>query len=181
MESLQNAQNKANEIALKEADLYRFQAGTTSEEFRTRMTVEEANRRNALLAQQGQDQKIQGALTANLRNKETIEKNIYDDFEKDQRVKAYRAIQMTGKIPPDIQSGYDKAVSERNSLINARTRNINATINRLETQLYGAPVGAAATNAITMDDVRTTAAKSGKTVQQVIEQAKAKGYSITGQ
>jgi hypothetical protein len=32
-----------------------------------------------------------------------------------------------------------------------------------------------------MDDVRTTAAKSGKTVQQVIEQAKAKGYSITGQ
>jgi len=125
---------------------------------------------------------VQGALTANLRNKEAIEKNITSDFEKDQRVKAYRAIQMTGKIPPEIQAGYDRAVSERDRLINSRTRNINATIDRLETQLYGAPVGGAASaGAITMDDVRTTAAKSGKTVQQVIEQAKAKGYSITGQ
>jgi hypothetical protein len=182
MQSGEKAREAQNALQRLYADVSTKQAKDVSDEFRTRMTTQESAARTALMAQQGLDAKVQGALTANLRNKEAIEKNITSDFEKDQRVKAYRAIQMTGKIPPEIQAGYDRAVSERDRLINSRTRNINATIDRLETQLYGAPVGGAASaGAITMDDVRTTAAKSGKTVQQVIEQAKAKGYSITGQ
>jgi hypothetical protein len=182
MQSGEKAREAQNALQRLYADVSTKQAKDVSDEFRTRMTTQESAARTALMAQQGVDAKVQGALTANLRNKEAIEKNITSDFEKDQRVKAYRAIQMTGKIPPEIQAGYDRAVSERDRLINSRTRNINATIDRLETQLYGAPVGGAASaGAITMDDVRTTAAKSGKTVQQVIEQAKAKGYSITGQ
>lgn len=182
MQSGEKAREAENALQRLRAEISSKEAKDISDEFRTRMTTQESAARTALMAQQGLDAKVQGALTANLRNKEAIEKNITSDFEKDQRVKAYRAIQMTGKIPPEIQAGYDRAVSERDRLINSRTRNINATIDRLETQLYGAPVGGAASaGAITMDDVRTTAAKSGKTVQQVIEQAKAKGYSITGQ
>lgn len=129
MESLQNAQNKANEIALKEADLYRFQAGTTSEEFRTRMTTEEQARGRAeavkqrerqdqdrvMLAAQGrltEAEKVRAQVAEKYRAQMSIPKDAKDAYSKQMRENAEKEIQQAEQNVATARALYNRLLNQ---------------------------------------------------------------------
>lgn len=175
MESLQNAQNKANEIALKEADLYRFQAGTTSEEFRTRMTTEEQARGRTEAAKLRETQEesrvllaAQGRLTeAEKARAQVVEKN---------RDRAALPKDSKDPITKQLRESAENEIRQAD----ANVASARALYNRLLDKNLGT-TGAPSAGTVTMDQLRAAAAQRGKSIEEAVAQAKAKGYTITGQ
>ena len=86
-----------------------------------------------------------------------------------------------GNLPEGMAREEARLIAQRDSEIRSQTANIRNQIRALETQRFGAPIEPEVRMTATMEDMRATAAKRNVPVETVIAQAKAKGYTITGQ
>lgn len=176
-QSLTAARNAENEKARLVAGTYGPQATAAVQE--RQVAASEAARADSVKArsEQSLDAQLSRSIDVLRRTENDIRSKYKDPLE---RFSTMRAASQ-GNLPEGMAREEARLIAQRDSEIRSQTANIRNQIRALETQRFGAPIEPEVRMTATMEDMRATAAKRNVPVETVIAQAKAKGYTITGQ
>lgn len=184
-QELANERAAANEIKRLSIGTYMPQAQAMIEEKK----VAESAAARAQAAQAQNYTKQADQLRLNIDRLNSALRDIDKEFSEKPQVKAYEGMKLSGKVPPAIETAYQEVMTQKNREIQRRTGDLRDEITRLQTQIYGpgaikevaassAQSAPSAGRVMTMADVQATARASGRTPQQVIEAAKARGIQV---
>lgn len=174
-QSLTAARNAENDKAKLVGGTFGPQATAAVQE--RQVAASEAARAESVKARSEQSLDAQLSRSINvLRQTENDIRGKYKDS-----LERFRTMRLAGELPKAMADEEVRLNNQMNREISQQTANIRNQIRALETQRFGAPIEPEVKLTATMEDIRATAAKRNVPVETVIAQAKAKGYTITGQ
>jgi len=174
------AQQRMGEVTAFENAQKKLTASTFGEEAKARLEelkITEAAAGRAEAARGRSEQSLDAQLSRSIDVLRRIENDIRSKYK--DSLERFSAMRMAGALPGDMANEEARLIRQRDNEINNQTANIKNQIRALETKRFGAPIEPGMT--ATMEDMRATAAKRNVPVETVIAQARAKGYTITGQ
>jgi len=174
------AQQRMGEVTAFENAQKKLTASTFGEEAKARLEelkITEAAAGRAEAARGRSEQSLDAQLSRSIDVLRRIENDIRSKYK--DSLERFSAMRMAGALPEAMANEEARLIRQRDNEINNQTANIKNQIRALETKRFGAPIEPGMT--ATMEDMRATAAKRNVPVETVIAQARAKGYTITGQ
>lgn len=175
-QELETAQAADNEKKKMKAATFAQQATATVQEAQVAAT--EAARADA--RRQAADLKIADQLRMNLTEYDKEVRDIEKRYGDMMPVKTYLALSQTGKVTPEVETAYRNLMVKKDQEIAAKTADRRQEIQRLQREMGVTPAATQPTGGkvMTMADVQATAKSSGRTPQQVIEAARARGIQV---
>lgn len=175
-QELETAQAAENEKKKMKAATFAQQATATVQEAQVAAT--EGARADA--RRQAADLKIADQLRMNLTEYDKEVRDIEKRYADMPPVKTYLALSQTGKVSPEVETAYRNLMVKKDQEIATKTADRRQEIQRLQREMGVTPAATQPTGGkvMTMADVQATAKSSGRTPQQVIEAAKARGIQV---